>query len=193
MKPAKRQCFCCSAVGRQVAGGSVVACVVMVGSFLRASGRGRGRATADGWPSQPEGEDAGWAMRWGRSTGRIGGRDATASPTGSHHHCGHRFGTSGHRSPRVGPVSAIPARRRTLMLAGDLRRTATGAGGEARRFWWAEARRETGVEWLRSFCSGWRRRCARLGLGSVYGRTTILPWRWPDWLASSAAAVRASG
>jgi hypothetical protein len=31
------------------------------------------------------------------------------------------------------------------------------------------------------------------GHDSVYGTMTILPWRWLDWLASSAAAVCASG
>jgi hypothetical protein len=189
MKPAKRQCFCCSAVGRQVAGGSVVACVVMVGSFLRASGRSRGRATADGWPSQRGGKTlagpcVGGARRahwWPRCNVHADWRPSSL-PAPVRHICASESSRS-----------AISARRRRPMLADDLRRTATGAGGEARRFWWGEAGRQTGDDWLRSFCSGWRRKCARPGPGALYARTTILPWRWPDWLASSAAAVCDSG
>jgi len=48
MKPGKRRCFCCSAVGRQFAGGSVVAYVVMLGSFLRAGAFVVGQSPMDG-------------------------------------------------------------------------------------------------------------------------------------------------
>src|SRR5271154_649619 len=87
----------------------------------------------------------------------------------------------------------MSARPRRLMLADGPRRTATGAGGETCRFQWAKARSAIGIEWPRSVCGGWRGKYARAGPGAPYARMTILPWRWPDWLASSAAAVCDSG